>query len=140
MVLRFEANAVPSDDIDFGELNIEWLNASTNTSNLRGSLRNGYVDMVMGAVRSGEDARKAEFDLLALSRCTVRTTIRGGTFNEEKHFNGDGRVAVMLVRWFGHASEKRPGAENVDERVAIGYLNTEKWEALGAVKKQVHLV
>ncbi len=98
--------AVSSNDIDFHELDIEWLNASTNSSSLRAILRKQYVDKVVGVVGEGDDVRKAEFDLLALTRCIVRATTCGGPGSEKKHFDDDGAVAAVRGVSPGSGAEK----------------------------------
>ena len=64
------------------------------------------MDKVVGVVREGDNVRKAEFDLLALTPCTVRATTCGGPGSEEKHFDDDGAVAAVHGVSPGSGAEK----------------------------------
>lgn len=99
ITLSSEANAVSGNSIeDLMELNIKWPNAFINSSSLWNSLRNGYIDKAMDDATSWMDGLESGFGLLALPRRKVRSTIRGGTFGENKSFEAGENVTVMPVR------------------------------------------
>jgi hypothetical protein len=139
MVLRFEADAVSTDGIDFEDLDIEWLSATMQSTNLRTSLLTGQRDNVMGAIKAPSNAQRSVLELVAIAKCQVLSTMRGGTWNEEKTSASD-ECVIMLIRWQG---EGEGGAKDdgrpVAERVAIGYLSEEKWRGLGAARKEIRM-
>ena len=138
MVLHFEADTVSTDGIDLKDLDIEWLSATMASTNLRTSLLTGQRDNVMSVINAPSNAQRSVLELVALAKCQVLTTMRGGTWNEEK-ISASGECVVMLIRWQregkGGAKDGRP----VAERVAIGYLSEEKWRGLDSARKEIRL-
>jgi hypothetical protein len=127
MILRFEAEAVCCDDVDLQKLHIEWLNMAKESSTLRTGIRNRYEYKVLRVV-SKSDLRS--LDLVTMARCTIRHTIRGGTFGEEKTWETYNHLVLMLVRW---------AEEGVAERVAIGYVDADVWNGLSPRRTEFRL-
>jgi len=129
---------VSTDGIDLKDLDIEWLSATMASTNLRTSLLTGQRDNVMSVINAPSNAQRSVLELVALAKCQVLTTMRGGTWNEEK-ISASGECVVMLIRWQregkGGAKDGRP----VAERVAIGYLSEEKWRGLDSARKEIRL-
>jgi hypothetical protein len=139
MVLHFEADTVSTDRIDFEDLDIEWLSATTQSTNLRTSLLTGQRDNVMSAINASSHAQRSMLELVALAKCQVLSAMHGGMWNEEKISASD-ECVIMLIRWQrdGEGGAKDDG-RLVAERVAIGYLSEEKWRGLGAARKEIRL-
>ncbi|ORY10633.1 heterokaryon incompatibility protein-domain-containing protein [Clohesyomyces aquaticus] len=133
LILHFEADAVSIDDIDVKALDIEWLSGTMHSANLRTSLLTGQQDKVMDVVNTTKKAQRNVLELVALSRCQALSTIRGGTWAEEKT-SGTSALVIMLLRW----QEDRDWS--VAERVAIGSISADNWQGLSVTRKEICLV
>jgi len=127
MILRFEAEAISCDDVDLQKFHVEWLNMAKESSSLRTGIRNGYEYKVLRAI---SQSNRRSLDLAAMARCTIRHTIRGGTFGEEKLWETYNNLVLMLVRW---------AKGGVAEWVAVGYGNADVWSGFSPRRKEFRL-
>lgn len=85
------------------------------------------------------NAQRSVLELVALAKCQVLSTMRGGTWNEKKT-SASYECVIMLIRWLGEGEGGAKGDDwLVAERVAIGYLSEEKWCGIGATRKEIRL-
>jgi hypothetical protein len=92
----------------------------------------------MSVINAPPNAQRSVLELVAIAKCQVLSTMRGGTWNEEKISASD-ECVIMLVRWQREGEGGAKDGQPVAKRVAIGYLSEEKWRGLGAARKEIRL-
>lgn len=108
---------------------IEWLTTGDSYGMLRHGLRYNYNASVQEAAETYDAERLV---VIAVAGADLQFTVRGGQFGEDKLFEEEGRVVVMLVVRVG-------GGEEVYERLAIGYLGLETWVGMRPERKVFRL-
>ena len=97
---------------------------------LRPGLRHNYNSTIENLASTYDSDRLA---IIAIAVADAQMTVRGGQFGEDKLFEERGRCVVMLVV----GGEEEEG--KVWERLAIGYLSVESWDAMKPCRKAFYL-
>ncbi|KAH6705438.1 heterokaryon incompatibility protein-domain-containing protein [Leptodontidium sp. MPI-SDFR-AT-0119] len=114
---------------------IEWLTTGDSYGMLRHGLRYNYNASVQEAAETYDAERLV---VIAVAGADLQFTVRGGQFGEDKLFEEEGRVVVMLVVRVGGGEGGKEG-EEVYERLAIGYLGLETWVGMRPERKVFRL-
>jgi len=109
---------------------IEWLTTGPSNGMLRPGLRHNYNSTIENLASTYDSDRLA---IIAIAVADAQMTVRGGQFGEDKLFEERGRCVVMLVV----GGEEEEG--KVWERLAIGYLSVESWDAMKPCRKAFYL-
>ncbi|KAH9218198.1 heterokaryon incompatibility protein-domain-containing protein [Leptodontidium sp. 2 PMI_412] len=112
---------------------IEWLTTGDSYGMLRHGLRYNYNASVQEAAETYDAERLV---VIAVAGADLQFTVRGGQFGEDKLFEEEGRVVVMLVVRVDGGEGGKEG-EEVYERLAIGYLGLDTWEGMRRPERKV---
>lgn len=124
IILQFEAEAILYRP---HELEIEWMTTGPDAGGLKQSLRHGYSKAISDMAAQAD---VNSLDLIAMAVCDVIThSMRGGQFAEEKTWDSKERLVLMLICWKGQLAE----------RLAIGYMDPDRWQEFSPEKKTIRL-
>ncbi|KAK0105544.1 hypothetical protein ONS95_004096 [Cadophora gregata] len=128
---------------------IEFLTTGPSHGMVRPGLRHNNYNLTIQTVASTYEPQNIA--VIAVADAEIQMTVRGGQFSEDKLFEERGRRVVMLIGRGGiggegkgeergqEKEEEKEEEEELWERLAVGYLSIESWEAMESRKRAFRL-